>query len=165
MREEFLMRGVECAFFGSVGSENIELKTAKSGNSWASFSVGVTVGTLDDGKDQVQWLRISCFGETAERAAASFKKGDRVYCEGNLKLDHWVDTHGEQKHGLSVAAWKAEKVGASALGRNMPKSDPKLSFAGEIHRFPPEHAGPSYQRECPKVQGRNDDYWRDELPI
>jgi single-strand DNA-binding protein len=151
------MKGIECAFFGVIGSESIELRTSRGGNAWASFNIGVMTAVTDDGKDVLTWLRVSCFGDTAERVASSFKKGDRAYIEGNLKLDHWQDKQGEQKHGLSVSAFKVEKVGVSAIGRNKPKressdSGPGMaSFAGSIHR------------QAPRVTGRDD--FNDQLPI
>jgi single stranded DNA-binding protein len=160
------MKGIESAFFGAVATEHIELKTGRSGTPWAAFSVGVTVGTLDDGKDQIQWLRVSCFSEIAERVAATFTKGTRGYVEGALKLDNWVDKHGEPKHGLSVSAFKVEKVGASNLGRNRPKIDKQFARgepAPYLHSQSASYAAPPYQRERPKIQGL--DYFGDEIPF
>jgi single stranded DNA-binding protein len=153
------MKGIEAACFGLVGSEVIELKTSRNGTAWTAFSIGVTVGTTDDGKDLTQWIRCSCFGDVAERVCATFKKGDRAYVEGQIKLDNWTDKHGEAKHGLSVSAFKVEKVGISAIGRNKPKREPEpggtLSFAGSV-----------YQRERPYVAGRADPAdFNDRLPF
>jgi single-stranded DNA-binding protein len=116
------MRGIESAFFGVVGSDTIELKTSRSGAPWAAFSVGVALGSDENGKDVLQWVRVTVFGETAERVVATFRKGDRCYQEGALKLDHWQSKTGEAKHGLSLTAFKCERVGVSALGRNRPKA-------------------------------------------
>ena len=41
------MRGIEAAFFGVTG-QTPELRTAKSGKPWASVSVGVETGDVDD---------------------------------------------------------------------------------------------------------------------
>jgi single-stranded DNA-binding protein len=136
------MRGIESAFWGVVGSETIELKTARSGKPWAAFNVGATVGTDEDGKDVLQWLRVSTFGETAERVASTFRKGDRCYCEGSLRLEHWEGRDGEAKHGLSLMAFKAEKVGVSALGRNKPKQAPPGAQAEQA----PHHRAPQRER-------------------
>jgi single stranded DNA-binding protein len=152
------MKGIETAFFGVIGSDTIELKTSRSGTPWASFSAGVTTGTTDDGKDILQWVRVSCFAETAERVAASFKKNDRCYVEGSLKLDHWTDKQGEQKHGLSVSAFKVEKVGVSAIGRNKPKREADQNN-GTITAS--SFVGPS--RERPQVQGRDRFEFNDDL--
>ncbi|MGO8780425.1 MAG: single-stranded DNA-binding protein [Rhodomicrobium sp.] len=114
------MRGIECAFFGALG--NIpELKTSKSGKPWASLAVAVDTGEeAAEGRSKVQWINVAVFGEAAERLNGA-PKGTRLYVEGTLTLNEWNAPDGEPRHGLSAAAWKCEKVGASALGRNRPK--------------------------------------------
>jgi single-strand DNA-binding protein len=105
------MRGIETAFWGVLGNDP-ELKTSKSGKAFAQMSVVVAVGQGDDGKDASQWLRVACFGETAERLAHQAKKGDRVYVEGTLTLNTWADkATGESRTALNVAAWKCERLG------------------------------------------------------
>jgi single-strand DNA-binding protein len=68
----------------------------------------------------VQWVQIAVFGETAEQLAGCLSKADRVYVEGRLQLNRW-QKDGQERSGLSVAAWKAEKLGA--IGRNKPARD------------------------------------------
>jgi single-strand DNA-binding protein len=163
------MKGIETAFFGGIGSDVIEVKIAKSGNAWTAFSVGVTVGTTDDGKDVLQWVRVSAFGETAERIAVTCKKTDRVYCEGSLKLDNWTDKHGEQRHGLSVSAFKVERVGTSNLGRNRPKrTDVEGNSRGPrpADGVPSLGSGGIYEPHCRepnRVVGRDD--FQDAMPF
>jgi single-strand DNA-binding protein len=114
---------IESAFIGRVGTEP-ELRNSQAGKPWCGFSVAV--GT----DDATQWVQVAVFGETAERIAASLHKGDRVYVEGSIKLNRW-QKDGEQKSGLSVAAWKAEKLGQ--IGRNKPPREPD---AGEAEQRP-----------------------------
>jgi single-strand DNA-binding protein len=115
------MNGIECAFFGVCGKPP-ELKTSKAGKPFASFSVGVDGGETPDGSKSTEWVRCTVFGDTATRLAETLHKADRVYVEGNLRLGRWQDADGSQRFGLNVAAWKAEKVGAGAIGRNRPKA-------------------------------------------
>ena len=61
---------------------------------------------------------MALFGETAQRLAQALHKGDRVYVEGTIKLNSWTGKDGVERTGLSVAAQKAEKLGA--IGRNRP---------------------------------------------
>jgi len=56
------------------------------------------------------------FGDRATSFAIS--KGDKVYCEGRLKLESWTSKTGEAKPGLKVAVWKIERLGE--IGRNKP---------------------------------------------
>ena len=122
---------IECAFWGVLGKDP-ELRTSKTGNAFATMNVAVTVGKADDGKDISQWVRVACFGETAETIAAKAWKGDRVYVEGQLTLNTWADkTTGETKTGLNVAAWRCEKV--AAIGKNRERQAP--SQIGVTGRF------------------------------
>jgi single-stranded DNA-binding protein len=68
----------------------------------------------------------------ATELAGTLHKGDRVYCEGNLRLNEWSTQAGENRAGLSVAAWKVEKLGA--IGRNKP---PKQKSLPEADNCPP----------------------------
>ena len=147
------MKGIECACFGAIGSDVIELKMSKADKPWTAFNLAV-----DTGEEKSTWLRVSCFGEVAERVAANFKKNDRAYIEGLIRLDHWLDKHGEQKHGLSVSAFKVEKAGASAIGRNKPKREPDQNN-GTITAS--SFAGPPALREKARIIGRDD--FNDEL--
>ena len=65
------MRGIEAAFWGVLGNDP-ELKTSKSGKAFAQMSIVVTTGQDDNGPVS-QWLRVTCFGETAERLASGEK--------------------------------------------------------------------------------------------
>ena len=108
------MIGIEAALVGRVASDTIELKTSQAGKPWTAFSIGVGEG------DPVEWVRISAFGAVAERLAGELTKGQTVYCEGRLQL--WrARKDGVEKASLQLAAWKVEKIGASAIGRNKPK--------------------------------------------
>jgi single-stranded DNA-binding protein len=143
------------------------------------MNVLVTIGQSDDNKDVSQWIRIAAFGEAAEKIAAVAKKGDRIYCEGQLTLNTWADkATGEIKTGLNVAAWKSKKV--PSIGRNRQRREPEYEVSrqddhagpaayvrGEEQTSASTYARPAYQRERPKVQGLNDDrdYWHDNLPI
>jgi single-stranded DNA-binding protein len=83
-----------------------------AGKPWVRLRVGC-------GKDEsVQWLSVAVFGKAAE-AAATLKKGDRVYAEGSIKLDLWRGQDGVERHGLSVASFKIERT--HLIGRNRPK--------------------------------------------
>jgi single stranded DNA-binding protein len=168
-------RGIEAAYWGVLGKDP-ELRTSKTGKPFATMNVVVTIGESDDGKDVSQWIRTVAFGEAAEKIAATAKKGDRVYCEGQLTLNTWADkATGETKTGLNVAAWKCEKV--PGIGRNRQRREPEYEVSRQndhagptayVHqRAPitaPTYAGPAHRRERPKIQGLNDDF-DDKLPF
>jgi single-strand DNA-binding protein len=111
LSQKSFTRWREAAFIGRVGTEP-ELKTSQAGKPWTAINVAV-------GKDEdTQWVRVAAFAETAERPIGRVVKGDRVYVEGDLRLNQWTDREGKPGSGLSVAARKVEKLGE--IGRNRP---------------------------------------------
>lgn len=80
--------------------------------------MAVNIGQDEDGKPLTQWIRCAVFGEIAELLARTAQKGDKVYVEGQLSMNTWTGNDGAQKTGLNLAAWKAQKIGASAIGKN-----------------------------------------------
>jgi len=108
------MNSIEFALVGRVGRDP-ELKHSQSGNAWTAIAIGV-------GRDaETQWVRVSVFGDAAEQACATLRKGASVYIEGHgLKLDSYTSKDGTERHGLKGVATKVEAVGAGAIGRNKP---------------------------------------------
>jgi single-strand DNA-binding protein len=135
---------IECAFIGRAGADP-ELRTSQAGKPWLRFNVAVGQ------EDAIQWVQVACFGERAEQLAGIIQKGDRIYVEGSVKLNTWVGKEGEQRSGLSVAAWKAEKLGQ--IGRNrppatkQPNSAPKSS--GIYQRAARDHQRPLERSPAP----------------
>ncbi len=123
------MKGIEAAFFGVTG-QTPELRTAKSGKPWLSISVGVETGDVDDaGAAKLTWIRVAVFGDAAVKLAGA-AKGTRLYVEGTLTQTQWNAADGEVRHGLNVAAWKCERVGRDAIGRQRPPHEKGQEFAG-----------------------------------
>ena len=90
-----------------------ELKiSANSGKPYCSFTLGVGAG------DARQWVRVCCFGETAEKVAAQLKKGQKAYTEGHLDAGIWQPEGRPAQLNLNVAAWRVEMLGQ--IGRNKP---------------------------------------------
>jgi single-stranded DNA-binding protein len=104
---------IDCAFFGFLAAD-AEQRTSQAGKIWARLRVGA-------GKDEaVQWLSVAVFGKAAA-TAVELKKGDRIYCEGTIKIDTWRGQDGVERHGLSVASFKCEST--HHIGRNRPKRE------------------------------------------
>jgi single-stranded DNA-binding protein len=105
------MSGIDCAFYGWLPAD-AEPRTSQAGKPWVRLRVGV-------GKDDaVQWVSVAVFGKAAE-TAVQLKKGDRIYCEGTIKIDAWTANDGAVRHGLSVASFKIEQT--HQIGRNRPR--------------------------------------------
>jgi len=70
---------IDCAFYGFLAAD-ADARVSKAGKPWVRLRVGV--GKDDD----MQWISVSVFGKAAE-AAATLKKGDKIYCEGTVRID------------------------------------------------------------------------------
>lgn len=112
---------LDMAISGRLGRDP-EPKNSRNGNPFATLSLAVDTGQDEDGKALTTWVRVTCFGNAAERISGAAKKGDRVYCEGAGHLDHWRDGQsGEQRAQLQLKAWKVEVLGR--IGRNRPQRE------------------------------------------
>jgi single-stranded DNA-binding protein len=128
---------IECAFFGFLAAD-AEVRTSQAGKKWARLRVGV-------GKDDaLQWVGVAVFGKAAE-TAAEFKKGDRCYVEGTIKLDTWRGNDGADRHNLSVASFKIMKT--HEIGRNRPKRDEPQS--GRERAAASDYAPPGFNDDVP----------------
>jgi single-stranded DNA-binding protein len=97
------MTQIDVAFHGFLAADADARVSAKSGKPWTRLRVGVGQG------DAIQWVSVACFGAAAE-AAAGLKKGDKVYVEGDIKLDTWKGQDGVERHGLSVTTFRLIKT-------------------------------------------------------
>ena len=105
------MSGIDCACIAKVVSETVELRTSAKGVIWAGFSA--VVGSGDD----ATYLRVSVFGDVAQKLAGNITRGDKLYLEGQLTLSRYRKD-GEERVNLQVAASKCEPLG---IGRNRAK--------------------------------------------
>ncbi len=138
---------IECAFFGFLAAD-AELRTSQAGKQWARLRVGV-------GKDDaMQWVSVAVFGKAAE-IAAELKKGDRCYCEGNIKIDNWRGGDGADKHGLSVASFKIEKTHQIGCNRPPKRDKPEPSASGRARAARSDYA----------PIGRTDADLNDDIPF
>jgi len=152
-----MIGNIECAFIGRVATE-ATLKTSAVGKPWAAFKTAV-----GHGEDNTQWVRVVVFGSAAEQLSSTLQKGDKLYVEGNLRFDHWKNAEGQDRTGLSVTAWKAEKVGASAIGRNRP-TKPRQAPEGE-HHVPSSQNGRRDWQSPLGSKGGFDKQLEDEIPF
>lgn len=90
-----------------------ELKMSKTGKPFATFSLVVGDG------DNKKFIRVACFGETAEKVAEQLKVGGKVYCEGTLDASIWTPQGGEPRINLNCAARRCEVL--NQIGKNRPR--------------------------------------------
>jgi single-strand DNA-binding protein len=106
---------IDCAFHGFLAAD-ADARVSKAGKAWTRLRVGV--GRDDD----MQWVSVSCFGKAAD-TAATLRKGDKIYCEGSLRLDTWRGNDGVERHALAVSSSKLERTHKIGRARERRTSD------------------------------------------
>lgn len=82
-----------------------ELKTTQSGLSVTSFSIGVNRRNARDGSpQQVDFINIVCWRQTAEFVTRYFTKGRPILVSGQLQTRTWVDNNNNKRTTVEVVA-------------------------------------------------------------
>ncbi len=120
---------------GNVGRDP-ELRADQNGNQFATFSVGVSVGTKQAPK--TDWVDISCNGRLADIARNYVKKGTKILVEGFPSVGAYVNRENKPVGTLRIYANNFEllsKRDDMAPGEddshepvyNLPESNPSSS--------------------------------------
>ena len=86
---------------GNVGKDP-ELRADQSGNQFATFSVGVSVGTKQNPK--TDWVEVSCNGKLADIARNYVKKGTKILVEGFPTANAYINRENKPVASLRVFA-------------------------------------------------------------
>ena len=80
------------SLIGNLGKEP-ETKITDNGTFIANFSIASnTVRNTADGKvEKTDWFRVTAFGKQAETIARYVRKGHRLYVQGRLTFNPWLD--------------------------------------------------------------------------
>lgn len=147
-----------------------ELRQISGDNSVADFGLAVNRRGIN-GKDEVLFIDITCWGKTAENCAKFLQKGSNVAIKGRLVMEQWTGKDGTQKSKLKVTATEVQFVsqpksaqqdeedhGGSNGYQKRPYNAPGRPAAPPRRGVDPEYA--------PPVRNQPDDYADDgdELP-
>ena len=86
---------------GNVGKDP-ELRADQNGNQFATFSVGVSVGTKQSPK--TDWVEVSCNGKLADLARNYIKKGSKLLVEGFPSANAYLNRENKPVASLRVFA-------------------------------------------------------------
>lgn len=92
---------------GNIASE-VNIRFTSSGKANCSFAVAVNRKV--NGEEQVDFHRVACWGEMAERVAY-LGKGCRIIAHGRLSSRSWEDADGNKRY---VTELVADDIGPSA---------------------------------------------------
>jgi single-strand DNA-binding protein len=79
-----------------------ELKTSKTGNPYATFSLAVNTGFGDN--RHTSWWDVTLFGAQADVAASKLQKGDPVCIEGEPSIREYTRQDGTKGKAAEVIA-------------------------------------------------------------
>ena len=113
-----------------------ELKTTQSGLSVTSFSIGVNRRNAKDGSpQQVDFINIVCWRQTAEFVKRFFGKGKSILVCGSLQSRTWTDNNGQKRYTLEVVAdevsFVERKSDAQSAVKDQASAPAPYSNAGE----------------------------------
>lgn len=99
------------AVIGNLGKDP-EVKFSQGGTAVCSFSVACTerVKKKEEWTDHTEWVRVVCFGKTAENAGKYLAKGRRVYAEGRLQTSEWDDKEGKHRTTVELVADRVQFI-------------------------------------------------------
>jgi single-strand DNA-binding protein len=94
---------------GNVGRDP-ELRADQNGNQFATFSVGVSVGTKQNPK--TDWVDITCNGKLADVARSYVKKGTKLLIEGFPSVNAYINKENKAVGTLRINANNFEFIGS-----------------------------------------------------
>ena len=110
-----------------------ELKTTASGVSVCSFSIGVNRRFAKEGEQNVDFINIVAWRNTAEFVNKYFKKGKPILVCGQLQTRTWNDNEGNKRYATEVIADEVSFVGnneTSTGAKNEPASNGSYAPTG-----------------------------------
>ena len=95
------------SIIGNLGRDP-ELRYTPNGRPVATFSVAVNQATKNqqtgEWVEATDWFRVSVWGDRAERAAESLRKGSRVFVDGRFRTREYETNDGRKGMSLDVSA-------------------------------------------------------------
>lgn len=148
---------------GNLGRDP-ELRYTPNGRPVATFSVAVNQATKNQQSGEwieaTDWFRVSVWGDRAERAAESLRKGSRVFVDGRFRTREYETNDGRKGMSLDVSA-------DNVVG--LDKRDQEGGFSGASAGGSGAATGPSGGATGPSGAapsgGGFDDTEIDELPF
>jgi single-strand DNA-binding protein len=145
---------------GNLGADP-EMRYTPNGRPVTQFNVAVNQSTKNqqtgEWVEATDWFRVSVWGDRAERAAESLRKGNRVFVEGRFRTREFEGRDGQKRISLEITA-----DSLVSLERRPREGDEGTFGAADRSAAAadrPVSAAPSLGR------GRGDDAELDDLPF
>lgn len=128
-----------------------EQRTAKTGRAYVQARMRVAAGA-----DEVHFVRVTAFSESACRALLALADGDALAVAGTLKLGAWIDHDGNARPNLDLVV--AQVLTAYQLKRRREVVQP-----GEVGAAPPPRPQRGADLDAGDFDGA-DDAWLTKGP-
>ena len=98
-----------------------ELKQTTSGTSVCSFSIAVNrrFAKAEQGQQNVDFINIVTWRQSAEFVCRYFKKGNPILVCGQLQTRSWTDNQGQKRYATEVVADEVSFVASAAQTGSM----------------------------------------------
>lgn len=100
-----------------------ELKTTASGVSVCSFSIAINRRFAKEGEQNVDFINIVAWRNSADFVSKYFKKGKPILVCGQLQTRTWTDNEGNKRYATEVVADEVSFVGSNETSTG-PKNEP-----------------------------------------
>ena len=97
---------LKAVLIGNSGGDP-DMRSSPDGRPFLRFNVasnGRTRNSAGEWVDETTWVRVTVFGQQAERLGQYLRKGSRVYVDGRLEARPWTDQQNQVRAGLEVIA-------------------------------------------------------------
>jgi len=92
---------------GNLGADP-EMRYTPNGRAVTQFNVAVNQSTKNQQTNEwveaTDWFRVSVWGDRAERAAESLRKGNKVFVEGRFRTREFEGRDGQKRTSLEITA-------------------------------------------------------------
>ena len=115
-----------------------ELKQTAAGISVCSFSIAVNrrFAKADQGQQNVDFINIVTWRQSAEFVSRYFKKGNPILICGQLQTRTWTDNQGQKRYATEVVADEVSFVSSAAQNGAAPQSAPAGSYTPDAYGAP-----------------------------
>ena len=116
-----------------------ELKQTAAGISVCSFSIAVNrrFAKPEQGQQNVDFINIVTWRQSAEFVSRYFKKGNPILVCGQLQTRSWTDNQGQKRYATEVVADEVSFVSSAAQGGVAPQ-------AGGVTYTPDAYGAPTF---------------------
>lgn len=109
---------LKALLIGNIGGDPV-MQYTPAGQAVLRFNVASNYrakGQSGEWEDRTEWVRVTLFGQRAEKLTQHLRKGQRVYVDGRLEARPWTDNQNQIRAGLELVANDVEFMGARADG-------------------------------------------------